>query len=171
MNGSPFWILCVCRLQAFLYAQIVAVYDDGVVLYAYLEIYNVKNSSSIIKAATQALHPIDLQGSTMGKSTMKTCIADLIGTDPRSNSGLLTGFDFPDWDIQYVLQDASVTLRKVAFTLGSARNVDTQFDGSDVIRMMASDCVRWLARPSTAVFAWICDKPSFVTIAKVRCNF
>lgn len=100
---------------------------------------------------------------------MKTCIMDLIGTDPRSNSGLLTGFDFPDWssDTQYVLQDASVTLRKVAFTLGSARNVDTSYSGSDVIRMMASDCVRWLMRPSTAVFAWICDKPSFVTVAKV----
>ena len=106
----------------------------------------------------------------MGKSVMKTCIADLIGTDPRSESGLLDGFDFPKWAdrTQYVLSDASVTLRKVASTLGSARCVDTEYSGSDVIRMMASDCVRWLSRPSTAVFAWICDKPSFVTIAKVK---
>ena len=65
----------------------------------------------------------------MGKSDLKGLIAETVGTDERLNSGLTTGFDFPAWknNIQYVLQDGSVVLRKVACSLGSARNCDVDY--------------------------------------------
>ena len=56
-------------------------------------------------------------------------------------------------------------LRRVAFSLGSARHVDTEFEGQDVIRMMLNDAVRWLSLPHTLVFGLVMDKPSFVTQA------
>lgn len=105
----------------------------------------------------------------MPKSDMKSLITETVGTDEKLNSGLSTGFDFPSWhkDIQYVLQDGSVVLRQVAFNLGSARNVDTEFTTQDVIKMMANDAVRWLLMPHVLVFGLVMDKPSFVTVAKL----
>jgi len=106
---------------------------------------------------------------TMPKSDLKSLIAETVGTDEKLNSGLSTGFDYPSWsnEIRYILQDGSVVLRKVAFSLGSARSVDTEFTGEDVIRMMLSDAIRWLSMPHTLVFGFVMDKPSFVTVAKL----
>lgn len=105
----------------------------------------------------------------MGKSDLKGLIAETVGTEERLDSGMTTGFDFPDWknNIEFVLQDGSVVLRKVAFSLGSARNCDIEFTLQEVIRMMSKDAVRWLSMPHTLVFGFIMDKPSFVTIAKL----
>ena len=105
----------------------------------------------------------------MGKSDLKTLIAETVGTGEKRPSGLTNGFDYPPWveRIQYVLQDGSVVLRKVAFSLGSARSADVTFSGQDVIKMMAGDCVRWLAMPHVLVFGFVMDKPSFVTKAKL----
>ena len=103
----------------------------------------------------------------MVKSDLKTLIAGTVGLDHAN--GIQNGFDFPPWtpSLEYVLQDGSVVLRRVAYHLGNPRNADVVFKGRDVVGMMAADCVRWLSMPHVLCFGLVMDKPSFVTLAKL----
>lgn len=71
----------------------------------------------------------------------------------------------PPHEIHYVLQDGSVVLRRIAGVLGSDSFGGAHVSESDVVLRLFGDSLCWLHNFAD-VCVFVCDKPSYVTLAK-----
>ena len=101
----------------------------------------------------------------MPKSEFKKFLSGQLGHD----DGVSRGYEYPGWfsTIEYVLEDASVRLRAIAYSLLSPRMRDREVNASYVISECLQNVKRYISKPHVLVYVLAFDKPSYVTLAKL----